>query len=211
MVYRKKEANDWRRRVALQRHEQSREKIFLVARELFTQSGYKEVSVEQIAQRAGVAPATVYNRFGNKAAMAAALFEDAARALQKAAEKDIANGEPTESAVHRHFQRLAALTTANRTLVSALFQAVTDYALTTAQPVSAPDPRRITPLPGPLATILESSQVRGLRPKKIQAAHAAAMMTNAFLIRFLKGDDPKTAARECADLLLYGICGTNAR
>ncbi|AYB45050.1 TetR/AcrR family transcriptional regulator [Paenibacillus lautus] len=42
------------------------EQVFEAAFQLFTRHGYQKVSVNEIAQQAGVSPATIYNYFGTK-------------------------------------------------------------------------------------------------------------------------------------------------
>lgn len=42
------------------------EQVFDAAFQLFTRHGYQKVSVNEIAQQAGVSPATIYNYFGTK-------------------------------------------------------------------------------------------------------------------------------------------------
>jgi AcrR family transcriptional regulator len=52
------------------RKEQSREDIRRAARELFAQFGVERVSMADIARKAGVSQATIYNNFANKEALA---------------------------------------------------------------------------------------------------------------------------------------------
>jgi AcrR family transcriptional regulator len=52
------------------RKEQSKEEIRRAAGELFGQFGVEKVSMADIARRAGVSQATIYNNFGNKEALA---------------------------------------------------------------------------------------------------------------------------------------------
>ncbi len=47
----------------------NRQKILGAALELFQTQGIKKVSISDIAQKAGITPATVYNRFGSKDAL----------------------------------------------------------------------------------------------------------------------------------------------
>jgi AcrR family transcriptional regulator len=51
------------------RKEHSKEDIRKAAEELFTKFGAEKVSVNDIARRAGVSQATIYNNFGNKEAL----------------------------------------------------------------------------------------------------------------------------------------------
>ena len=55
-----------------------------VARDLAAERGLIEVSVDEIAARAGVGKGTVYRAFGDKAGIAAALLDDDERLLQEA-------------------------------------------------------------------------------------------------------------------------------
>ena len=48
------------------RAEKNRTGIIRAATELFLLQGIKKVSVSDIAQKAGVTPATIYNQFGSK-------------------------------------------------------------------------------------------------------------------------------------------------
>ncbi|HXX59355.1 MAG TPA: TetR/AcrR family transcriptional regulator [Dehalococcoidales bacterium] len=50
----------------MRRKEQSKEDIRKAARELFTQFGFEKVSIADLARKAGVSQATIYNNFGSK-------------------------------------------------------------------------------------------------------------------------------------------------
>jgi AcrR family transcriptional regulator len=52
------------------RKEQSKEEIRKAAWELFGQFGVEKVSIVDIARKAGVSQATIYNNFGSKDALA---------------------------------------------------------------------------------------------------------------------------------------------
>ena len=51
------------------RAERNKERVLKVALELFQSQGIKKVAINDIAQKTGVTPATVYNRFGSKDAL----------------------------------------------------------------------------------------------------------------------------------------------
>jgi AcrR family transcriptional regulator len=60
------------------RREQARERrgrVVLAARELFEHDGYRATTVAGVARVAGVSPEMVYKTFGNKAALAKAVFD----------------------------------------------------------------------------------------------------------------------------------------
>lgn len=57
----------------------TRGRVIEAAREAFAEGGYYEISVEDIAARAGVVRSTVYNLFGSKVAVLEAVVHDALR------------------------------------------------------------------------------------------------------------------------------------
>ena len=71
----------------------TREKLFTAAIELIAESGLAATTVDQIADRAGVAKGTVYYNFGSKAALFAALLEYGVERLATAL-RDAASGRP---------------------------------------------------------------------------------------------------------------------
>ncbi|SNR28884.1 TetR/AcrR family transcriptional regulator [Actinomadura mexicana] len=71
----------------------TREKLFTAAIELIAESGLAATTVDQIAERAGVAKGTVYYNFDGKAALFAALLEYGVDRLATAL-RDAASGRP---------------------------------------------------------------------------------------------------------------------
>jgi AcrR family transcriptional regulator len=197
---------EWRLRVAERRQEQSRTRILKAARELFASEGYASVTVEQIANAAGVAPATVYNRFGSKATIAAYLFKPAFEELQRLTQADIAAQLPLEQAVRTYFERLAHLALSDPLFVGAFLRGVFESGLLAGQPVSDLDPRRVVPLPAPLAAIFRAGIQRREIPPAIEADHVAALALGAFMVALSRGDEPVSAAQMITGLFLYGIC-----
>ncbi|WP_344434171.1 TetR/AcrR family transcriptional regulator [Actinomadura bangladeshensis] len=70
----------------------TREKLFASAIELIAESGLAATTVDQIAERAGVAKGTVYYNFGSKAALFSALLEYGVERLATAL-RDAASGK----------------------------------------------------------------------------------------------------------------------
>jgi AcrR family transcriptional regulator len=58
--------------------------ILQAAADLIGEQGLEQVTIEAIAERAGVAKGTVFHRFGNRAGLAVALLDERERALQDA-------------------------------------------------------------------------------------------------------------------------------
>ncbi len=75
----------------------TREKLFGAAIELIAESGLAATTVDQIAERAGVAKGTVYYNFGSKAALFAALLEHGVDRLAAALRDAAAGKAPLEA------------------------------------------------------------------------------------------------------------------
>jgi AcrR family transcriptional regulator len=61
----------------------NRAKVLEAARRLFAEHGVGNVTMEQVAQAAGVGKGTVFHRFGDRAGLVMALVDDDERALQE--------------------------------------------------------------------------------------------------------------------------------
>lgn len=88
----------------------NRQRILDAARVLFAEHGL-DVSMEEIAGRAGVGVGTAYRRFANRDALIDALFEDRMLELVDAAERALAEPDPwtgLESFLHRSAELQAA-------------------------------------------------------------------------------------------------------
>jgi AcrR family transcriptional regulator len=68
----------------------NRSRILRAASELIRERGFENVTLEQIAKRAGVAKGTVFHRFDNRAGLAVALLDERERRLQD----DLLSGPP---------------------------------------------------------------------------------------------------------------------
>src|SRR5919205_4078170 len=73
--------------------ERNRERILDAARRSFAQDGL-DISVDEIARRAGVGVGTLYRRFPTKASLVEAIFEDRLDALQPAIDAALAADDP---------------------------------------------------------------------------------------------------------------------
>ena len=79
--------------------ERNRERILAAARELFAERGL-EVTLDAIAERAGLGVATVYRRFANREELVNALFEDRIEALVAYADTALADPDPWHGLVY---------------------------------------------------------------------------------------------------------------
>jgi AcrR family transcriptional regulator len=60
----------------------NRLRILLAAAELIGEQGFEQITIDEIAERAGVAKGTVFHRFGNRAGLAVALLDERERQFQ---------------------------------------------------------------------------------------------------------------------------------
>jgi AcrR family transcriptional regulator len=65
--------------------ERNREKVLCAARELFSERGVENVSMDAIATAAGVGKGTLFRRFGDRSGLALALLEEHTQQLQEGA------------------------------------------------------------------------------------------------------------------------------
>jgi len=75
-----------------QRAQETRDRLFLAACELFVQSGYAGTTVDSIAARAGVAKGTFFVHFKTKDAVATQLIDNQTSAARRARERTFAAG-----------------------------------------------------------------------------------------------------------------------
>ena len=83
----------------------NRERVLEAARELFAQRGVENVTMEDVARRAGVAKGTVFHRFGDRSGLALALLDEQERAIQD----QLVRGEPPLGPGAPPLDRLLAL------------------------------------------------------------------------------------------------------
>jgi AcrR family transcriptional regulator len=73
--------------------ERNRERILVSARQLFTERGL-HVSLDEVAERAGLGVATVYRRFASRGELIDAVFSDQVDAIVASAEEALAIDDP---------------------------------------------------------------------------------------------------------------------
>lgn len=75
-------------------HSPKRRQILAGAREVFSEMGFERTSVDQVAARAGVSKATVYNHFLDKKTLFVACFSEEADALRDGVRCKLLRSEP---------------------------------------------------------------------------------------------------------------------
>jgi len=91
------------------RKEQSKEEIRKAAWELFSQFGVDRVSMMDIANKAGVSQATIYNNFGSKDALAREFVAFAVESLNRSIQSTIATGRTYQEKMEAFFQFISAM------------------------------------------------------------------------------------------------------
>ena len=91
------------------RKEQSREEIRKAAWELFSQFGVDKVSMTDIARKAGVSPATIYNNFDSKAALAREFVSSMVEELVSHAQEIITPQGSYQEKINAFFQFISAM------------------------------------------------------------------------------------------------------
>ncbi|HEY6694229.1 MAG TPA: helix-turn-helix domain-containing protein [Solirubrobacteraceae bacterium] len=98
----------------------NRERVLAAARALFAERGVREVTMSEVARKAGVAKGTVFHRFGDRAGLALALVDEHERALQDAILRGpppLGPGAPPRERLLAFLGALTELTVAHRELL----------------------------------------------------------------------------------------------
>jgi AcrR family transcriptional regulator len=93
------ECADRRRRRHERRHDETRDDILIAAREVLLERGAADLSLREIARRAGYSPGALYKYFKDKGDLVRVLADAAMRALVAAFETVPAGLPPDERAV----------------------------------------------------------------------------------------------------------------
>ena len=184
-------AAGWHQRAAATRRARSEASLLAAAADVFEEAGFAAATVETIAARAGVGPATVYRRFESKAALLSAALAFAVP------ERPQDLRLPIATALTRHLVRVAALVGHRPELAEALLPVMASRALRSAS--GPPD------LADPIAELLRVGCERGeLRPDT-DPEELAPMILNLLLIRVLRRNESgRASAERVAAMVLSG-------
>ena len=100
------------------RKEQSKEEIRKAAWELFSQFGVDKVSIANIARKAGVSQATIYNNFGSKEALTREFVTTAVEHLVNRVQEVLTPEKPYREKMAAFIQFLSAIMTYERPSVA---------------------------------------------------------------------------------------------
>lgn len=198
---------DWRQRASSTRRQRSEKRILVAARRLFTKEGFEATTVEAIAADAGVGPATIYNRFGTKSAIVAAVIAESVEPLSKAVHADLAKRTPIRDAIESHLIRTAKFLAKHRAMAHALLYALADE--TRPQPATGrPSSVCLTPvLQTPLTVLVDAGQATGELKTTLGAEEVAMLATNLLILSTLAlpTASPSRSARSIVSIVLDGI------
>ncbi|MFC0038966.1 TetR/AcrR family transcriptional regulator [Actinomadura rayongensis] len=173
----------------------NRERVLRTAQRLFATEGL-DVSLDEIARRAGVGPGTVHRHFPTKEALYLAVATDQLERLIAEAEALAATGDP--EAVFALLARMMASGAENATVKSALTAA--EFDLRTAAPQVAADlTRHVADL------LARAHAARVVRPD-VTAADLMALVAGAFAaIRHAGAETSPDRSAHLARLIIDGL------
>jgi AcrR family transcriptional regulator len=202
------EPADPRLRAARTKRIRTRAALIAAADSAFSRRGWAATRIEDIADAAGVSPATAYNHFPTKHTLLGAVYEPHVRGLVHEAEKDIADGRPVVDALIDQVNALARLSWYHRGLTASFTAAVLDYTIRAGKapdPDDEADPRILAPINMPLLLLIRHGQATGeLRPHP-PASEISGIVVNLLLVRSINREDEPPAVT--ADLMLTLLFG----
>ena len=206
---------DSRRRTALARRARTRTALLTAARAVFADQGWVETRIEDVARVAGVSPATTYNHFSSKHALIGAAYAVAwqegldAEPEEEPAPEETTTGEgpplpgARTEALAAHLRRISRVARRHQALTAAFACAVQDYTARVQRPPVAPDPedpRLGTPVPEPIAVLLDAGQRSGELGHQRDPADLAEQLTFLLFLRCFTHPDEDAA--DTAEMLL---------
>jgi AcrR family transcriptional regulator len=199
---------DPRARAALTKRVRTRAALIAAADSAFSRRGWAATRIEDIADAAGVSPATAYNHFPTKHALLGAVYEPHVRGLIRQAEQDIAAGRPVVDALVDQVNALVRLSWYHRGLTASFTAAVFDYMVRTgraADPDDEADPRVLAPVNVALLLLIEHGQATGELRTHPAAAEISGMVVNMLLVRSInREDEPPAVTSDLMLTLLFG-------
>ncbi len=181
--------------------------VIRVARALFDQLPFRDVSVGMVARAAGVNEVTIYRIFGSKDGLAAACWLGNVEALRRGINRDRHEPWSPIDRVRRHLTRLARIALKDRAVTFALLQAVEAQTVERGSKIGALDPRALVPLPLLLEPLIADAQDAGQLIDNYSSIELAAFLGNSMLIRLMTRPDAPAAesAAFVLDVALNGI------
>ncbi len=185
-----------------QRRREARDRLYDAAIALFLEQGYERTTMDEIANRADVARATVFNHYGRKSEF---LVEWGARRRAKIARTlrhGHLNDKPIDVILESYLELLAELNLEHRAEAKELMPASVTNAITFRDP----------PLARTFANYIRHAQKRGQVRMDIESDQAGLMLAATYfstLLRWCDEDPPPfdlgEALLSAARLMLHGV------
>lgn len=186
----------------VRRREQSRDLVYRAAVSLFIAQGFDETTMDQIAERADVARATVFNHFPRKTAF---LDEWTARRRQQymdAIHKKDVSGWSLDKTLNRYMVEVAEVCTRTRVETVALLSATLHQTNVLSRPQLGND----------IAELIRGVRRSGNAPQDIHAGHAGLMLATSYFVilsQWIETDPPpfdlESELLKMLRVVLYGV------
>jgi AcrR family transcriptional regulator len=201
---------DPRARAAQTKRIRTRAALVAAAYTAFSRRGWAATRMEDVADAAGVSPATAYNHFPTKHALLGAVYEPHVSTLVEQAERDIDDGRPVVDALVEQVHALARLSWNHRGLTAAFTAAVLDYTIRVGRaqdPTDEADPRILAPVNVPLLRLVRRGQATGELRAFPPATEISGMIVNLLLVRSInrKEEPPEVTAELLLTMLLGAL------
>jgi AcrR family transcriptional regulator len=192
------------------RKEQSKEDIRKAAAELFAQFGVDKVSIAEIARKAGVSQATIYNNFGSKDALAREFVAAAVDNLVNRVQAVLTPEQPYADKIAAFVQFLSATTAGARPASDPVFGVSRDL-------LDDPEIKKVRSAAQEKMTQLMLGLIReGKRQGQVNpqlSEDALTVYFGVFMDVFVRPElrsrfaQRPGLARELGELMLYGLSG----
>lgn len=185
---------------ATRRNPQTHQAVLAAAEELLQEIGYSSITIDRIADRSGVAKATIYRWWPNKAAVFMELYITILRQAHAPADTGTLEGDLREHA--RSAFRVFRTTVAGLALAGFVADAQSNpKTLALLQDGIATDVRKLN------IALLERARERGELNPWISTAAAADVMSGALYYQLLirRGQFTNAEADQLTDVILKGI------
>lgn len=184
------------------RREQGRSQVYAAAVELFVEQGFDNTTMEQIADRADVARATVFNYFQRKTAFLEEWMRRRRERAANAVQDENLEGWPLDRILRRYMTEMARISEETRPETVALMDATSHGLNILANPVLGDD----------LAAFVRKAQRSGDAPRSMDARQAGVLTAIAYfavLTEWISEEPAPFDLREellaMLDNILFGI------
>jgi AcrR family transcriptional regulator len=200
-------STDARARAARARRDRTRRALLESAYVAFTERGWVDARMDDIAQAAGVTYVTAYNHFPSKQALIGHVYAAVMGPLLCAADSE-RPGRPARRTLADRLRCLTEVTDSHRALSAAFANAVQEHTARVGRrplPDDGNDPRALVPIPPLLAAVIESGQRTGEFDRRRDALDVAEQLTYLLFLRCFT--HPGEPAEQTASMLLAVALG----